>query len=89
MLKPPNPLHLLLGNRVPTLLTTSRLEPNHFEQSFGGAPETPGGTKLPSVTASTSPSSLLLGPRGEDPHRRPLDIDNLENAYQMLWQGPD
>ncbi|KAH7146679.1 hypothetical protein B0J13DRAFT_316835 [Dactylonectria estremocensis] len=62
MLKPPNPLHLLLGNRVPTLLTTSRLEPNHFEQSFGGAPETPGGTKLPSVTASTSPSSLLLGP---------------------------
>ncbi|KAH7145990.1 hypothetical protein EDB81DRAFT_483160 [Dactylonectria macrodidyma] len=32
MLKPPNPLHLLLGNK-----------------SFGGAPETPGGTKLPSL----------------------------------------
>jgi ATF/CREB family transcription factor len=36
------------------------LEPNPFEQSFGGgAPETPGGTKLPSVAALTSPSSLL------------------------------
>ncbi|KAH6985477.1 Aft1 HRA domain-containing protein [Ilyonectria destructans] len=38
------------------------LEPNPFEQSFGGAPETPGGTKLPSVAALTSPSSLLPGP---------------------------
>ncbi|KAK4669251.1 Transcription factor [Podospora pseudopauciseta] len=38
------------------------LEPNPFEQSFGGgAPETPGGTKLPSVAALTSPSSLLPG----------------------------
>ncbi|KAL1846581.1 hypothetical protein VTK73DRAFT_251 [Phialemonium thermophilum] len=36
------------------------LEPNPFEQSFG-APETPGGTKLPSVAALTSPSSLLPG----------------------------
>ena len=37
------------------------LEPNPFEQSFGGGsgPETPGGTKLPSVAALTSPSSLL------------------------------
>ncbi|KAK3370228.1 Aft1 HRA domain-containing protein [Podospora didyma] len=38
------------------------LEPNPFEQSFGGAPpETPGGTKLPSVATLTSPSSLLPG----------------------------
>ncbi|KAH6609717.1 basic-leucine zipper transcription factor [Trichoderma cornu-damae] len=38
------------------------LEPNPFEQSFGGSgPETPGGTKLPSVAALTSPSSLLPG----------------------------
>ncbi|KAH7137902.1 Aft1 HRA domain-containing protein [Dactylonectria macrodidyma] len=38
------------------------LKPNPFKQSFGGAPETPGGTKLPSVAALTSPSSLLPGP---------------------------
>ncbi|EFX03755.1 bzip transcription factor [Grosmannia clavigera kw1407] len=37
------------------------MEPNPFEQSFGGAPETPGGTKLPSVASLTSPSSLLPG----------------------------
>jgi ATF/CREB family transcription factor len=38
------------------------LEPNPFEQSFGApAPETPGGTKLPSVASLTSPSSLLPG----------------------------
>ncbi|CAG9943533.1 unnamed protein product [Clonostachys rosea f. rosea IK726] len=38
------------------------LEPNPFEQSFGGGqPETPGGTKLPPVHALTSPSSLLPG----------------------------
>ncbi|OAA55435.1 Transcription factor Aft1, HRA domain protein [Cordyceps fumosorosea ARSEF 2679] len=39
------------------------LEPNPFEQSFGGGggPETPGGTKLPSVAALTSPSALLPG----------------------------
>lgn len=45
-------------------------EPNPFEKSFsgngdptlgGGAPETPGGTKLPPVAAITSPSSLLGG----------------------------
>ncbi|KAF3005540.1 hypothetical protein G7054_g2 [Neopestalotiopsis clavispora] len=39
------------------------LEPNPFEESFGGGAvvETPGGTKLPSVAALTSPSSLLPG----------------------------
>ncbi|KAH6652684.1 Aft1 HRA domain-containing protein [Truncatella angustata] len=39
------------------------LEPNPFEESFGsgGTVETPGGTKLPSVAALTSPSSLLPG----------------------------
>lgn len=40
------------------------LEPNPFEEQFGsgsGAVETPGGTKLPSVAALTSPSSLLPG----------------------------
>ncbi|KAF7540387.1 hypothetical protein G7Z17_g12214 [Cylindrodendrum hubeiense] len=45
---PPNPLRLLLD-----------LDNN---KSFGGAPETPGGTKLPSVASLTSPSSLLPGP---------------------------
>ncbi|KAI1439142.1 Aft1 HRA domain-containing protein [Xylaria sp. CBS 124048] len=40
------------------------LEPNPFEQSFStgnGTVETPGGTKLPSLAALTSPSSLLPG----------------------------
>ncbi|KAL1899881.1 Transcription factor [Sporothrix stenoceras] len=41
------------------------LEPNPFEQSFGGgsggAVDTSNGTKLPSVAALTSPSSLLPG----------------------------
>ncbi|CAK7266466.1 Transcription factor [Sporothrix epigloea] len=39
------------------------LEPNPFEQSFGSGAtaETPGGTKLPSLAALTSPSSLLPG----------------------------
>ncbi|KAK3955341.1 Aft1 HRA domain-containing protein [Pseudoneurospora amorphoporcata] len=41
------------------------LEPNPFEQSFGGAPETPGGTKLPPVAALASPSSIL--PPGSTP----------------------
>lgn len=45
-------------------------EPNPFEKSFGGngepilgsgAPETPGGTKLPPVSSITSPSALLPG----------------------------
>src|ERR1700726_3094221 len=38
-------------------------EPNPFEHSFagGGSAETPGGTKLPSVAALTSPASLLPG----------------------------
>ncbi|KAH6953679.1 hypothetical protein BKA56DRAFT_239335 [Ilyonectria sp. MPI-CAGE-AT-0026] len=61
MLKPPNPLHLLLGNKVPTLLTTSRPEPNPFEQSFGGAPETPGGTKLPSLLPGPDPTPFNWG----------------------------
>lgn len=45
------------------------LEPNPFEQSFGtgGTVETPGGTKLPSVAALTSPSSLLPGGTGGTP----------------------
>ena len=38
------------------------LEPNPFEQSFGGtAPETPGKSMLPSVAALASPASLLQG----------------------------
>ncbi|KAI9736807.1 MAG: hypothetical protein M1818_005858 [Claussenomyces sp. TS43310] len=37
-------------------------EPNPFEHSFGGGGvETPGGTKLPSVAALTSPAPLLPG----------------------------
>ncbi|CAJ2503242.1 Uu.00g106360.m01.CDS01 [Anthostomella pinea] len=43
------------------------LEPNPFEQSFGtgsGTVETPGGTKLPSVAALTSPSDVLRGTAG-------------------------
>ncbi|KAH6899854.1 Aft1 HRA domain-containing protein [Thelonectria olida] len=54
------------GTNTPDYFTATvggslSLEPNPFEQSFGGAPETPGGTKLPSVAALTSPSSLLPG----------------------------
>ncbi|KAK0638764.1 Aft1 HRA domain-containing protein [Cercophora newfieldiana] len=45
----------------PPINASLSLEPNPFEQSFGGAPDTPGGTKLPSVAALTSPSSLLPG----------------------------
>jgi ATF/CREB family transcription factor len=41
------------------------LEPNPFEQSFGGSgPDTPGGTKLPSVAALASPSSMIPGAPG-------------------------
>ncbi|RDA94571.1 hypothetical protein CP533_2502 [Ophiocordyceps camponoti-saundersi (nom. inval.)] len=56
------------GTQTPDFFATQvgggslSLEPNPFEQSFGGGgPETPGGTKLPSVAALTSPSSLLPG----------------------------
>ncbi|CAN8106281.1 unnamed protein product [Discula destructiva] len=51
-------------------------EPNPFEKSFSGngdpvlgagAPETPGGTKLPPVSSITSPSALLPGPGGTTP----------------------
>lgn len=56
------------GNNTPDYFSNQpggslSLEPNPFEQSFGGGsgPETPGGTKLPSVAALTSPSSLLPG----------------------------
>jgi len=56
------------GNGTPDYFSSGiggslSLEPNPFEQSFGGGtqPETPGGTKLPSVAALTSPSSLLPG----------------------------
>ncbi|KAJ6440387.1 bZIP transcription factor [Purpureocillium lavendulum] len=55
------------SNNTPDYFSTQvggslSLEPNPFEQSFGGGgPETPGGTKLPSVAHLTSPSSLLPG----------------------------
>lgn len=54
------------GNNTPDYFTSHlggslSLEPNPFEQSFGAPPETPGGTKLPSVAALTSPSALLPG----------------------------
>lgn len=63
---PPRPGQQTTGN-TPDYFTSQlggslSLEPNPFEQSFGGAPpETPGGTKLPSVAALTSPSALLAG----------------------------
>lgn len=62
---PPRPAQQA-GANTPDYFTSQlggslSLEPNPFEQSFGGAPETPGGTKLPSVAALTSPSSLLPG----------------------------
>lgn len=63
---PPRPNHQQ-GSNSPDYFNAQpaaslSLEPNPFEQSFGGAPpETPGGTKLPSVAALTSPSSLLPG----------------------------
>ncbi|KID87749.1 Transcription factor Aft1, HRA domain protein [Metarhizium guizhouense ARSEF 977] len=63
---PPRPGQQPQGNNTPDYFSgqgggSLSLEPNPFEQSFGGGggPETPGGTKLPSVAALTSPSSLL------------------------------
>ncbi|KAG5984398.1 hypothetical protein E4U55_004971 [Claviceps digitariae] len=65
---PPRPGPQPQGNNTPDFFAgqvggSLSLEPNPFEQSFGGGggPETPGGTKLPSVAALTSPSSLLPG----------------------------
>ncbi|KAG6010477.1 hypothetical protein E4U21_006479 [Claviceps maximensis] len=65
---PPRPGPQPQGNNTPDFFTgqvggSLSLEPNPFEQSFGGGgvPETPGGTKLPSVASLTSPSSLLPG----------------------------
>ncbi|TWU72541.1 hypothetical protein ED733_004098 [Metarhizium rileyi] len=64
---PPRPGQQPQGNNTPDYFSgqvggSLSLEPNPFEQSFGGGgPETPGGTKLPSVAALTSPSSLLPG----------------------------
>ncbi|KAK3899774.1 Mis12-Mtw1 protein family-domain-containing protein [Staphylotrichum tortipilum] len=64
---PPRPNQQQPGSNSPDyfnnpLAGSLSLEPNPFEQSFGSAPpETPGGTKLPSVAALTSPSSLLPG----------------------------
>lgn len=62
---PPRPSQTQ-GTNTPDYFTSHlggslSLEPNPFEQSFGAPPETPGGTKLPSVAALTSPSSLLPG----------------------------
>ncbi|KAL2196470.1 Aft1 HRA domain-containing protein [Corynascus similis CBS 632.67] len=64
---PPRPNQQQQGSNSPDYFGNApagslSLEPNPFEQSFSGAPpETPGGTKLPSVAALTSPSSLLPG----------------------------
>ncbi|KAG5922420.1 hypothetical protein E4U42_005460 [Claviceps africana] len=65
---PPRPGQQPQGNNTPDFFAgqvggSLSLEPNPFEQSFGGGggPETPGGTKLPSVASLTSPSSLLPG----------------------------
>ncbi|GFP56107.1 transcription factor atf1 [Trichoderma asperellum] len=65
---PPRPGQSQQGSNTPEYFAPQvsggslSLEPNPFEQSFGGGgPETPGGTKLPSVAALTSPSSLLPG----------------------------
>lgn len=53
------------ANQVGGASGSLSMEPNPFEQSFGGgggpAADTPNGTKLPSVAALTSPSSLLPG----------------------------
>ncbi|KAK5987094.1 Transcription factor atf1 [Cladobotryum mycophilum] len=66
--QPPPPPPSQQGTNTPDFFAATvggslSLEPNPFEQSFGGGggPETPGGTKLPSVAALTSPSSLLPG----------------------------
>ena len=63
---PPRPAQSQPSGNTPDLFAFSvgghlNLEPNPFEQSFSGAPETPGGTKLPPVASITSPSSLLPG----------------------------
>ncbi|KAJ4228759.1 Transcription factor [Fusarium falciforme] len=54
------------------------LEPNPFEQSFRGAPETPGATRLPSVAALTSPSSLLPN----------CNMTPFNWGGGSLWTGP-
>lgn len=55
-----NPPFLQQGSAIPSHLS---FEPNPFEHSFagGGGVDTPGGTKLPSVAALTSPASLMPG----------------------------
>lgn len=63
---PPRPAQSQPSGNTPDLFSFAvnshlNLEPNPFEQSFSGAPETPGGTKLPPVASITSPSSLLPG----------------------------
>lgn len=63
---PPRPAQSQPSGNTPELFSFAvnshlNLEPNPFEQSFSGAPETPGGTKLPPVASITSPSSLLPG----------------------------
>jgi ATF/CREB family transcription factor len=52
-----------VGHSIAPLASHLAYEPNPFEHSFatGATVETPGGTKLPSVAALTSPAPLLPG----------------------------
>jgi len=52
-----------IGHSIAPLASHLAYEPNPFEHSFatGATVETPGGTKLPSVAALTSPAPLLPG----------------------------
>ncbi|KAI0392090.1 Aft1 HRA domain-containing protein [Xylariaceae sp. FL0594] len=65
------------------------LEPNPFEQSFGtnGTVETPGGTKLPSLAALTSPSSLLPG-NGNTPFNWPGGSLRTGPLSPAMLSGP-
>lgn len=72
-------------------------EPNPFEKSFtvggdqslgaSGAPETPGGTKLPPVASITSPSSLLPG-TGSTPFNWPGGSLRTGPLSPAMLSGP-
>lgn len=72
-------------------------EPNPFEKSFtvggdpslgaSGAPETPGGTKLPPVASITSPSSLLPG-TGNTPFNWPGGSLRTGPLSPAMLSGP-
>jgi ATF/CREB family transcription factor len=82
------------GNGTPDFFSSGAggslsLEPNPFEQSFGGGGqvETPGGPKLPSVAALTSPASLIPGP-GTTPFNWPGGSLRTGPLSPAMLSGP-